>query len=226
MTTRKLEHDIHLWAFEQLQPSLHAPMCSNSEIRRAEQSLNREKAAIRLQSRQKLRQVLATYLPESKKKITFNTLISGKPYLKNNPTIHFSLSHSKDTAIIAVAPYSIGVDIEHPKTLAQPTQLAQKLFTQEEWLLWQKLSNKAQIQALFSAWVRKEACIKCFGLRAPSAFKKYPTFFSPYHIRWEQDCSLTTSNPFDYNIASSAYFGHLVSTQTPDQVQLFFNTDL
>ena len=170
--------------------------------------------------------MLRTYLPKSNKAITFNTLISGKPYLKNNPTIHFSLSHSKDTAIIAVAPYPIGVDIEHPKTLSQPTQLAQKLFTQKELLLWQKLSHKKKIQALFSAWVRKEACIKCFGLRAPSAFKKYSTFFPPYRIRWEQDCSLKTPNPFDYNIESSNYFGHLVSTQTPDQVQLFFDTDL
>lgn len=48
----------------------------------------------------------------------------GKPVFQNRPELHFSLAHSQDMAVAALARMPVGVDVEHlaafPRDLAEP----------------------------------------------------------------------------------------------------------
>ncbi|MEU3479150.1 4'-phosphopantetheinyl transferase family protein [Streptomyces sp. NPDC033754] len=87
----------------------------------------------------------------------------GKPALRDFPGLHFSLSHSARTAVVAVASAPVGVDVEeHPSALAGLD--AADLFHPVERKVLGGLAPARREEALLHCWVRKEAYLKGRGV--------------------------------------------------------------
>ncbi len=85
---------------------------------------------------------------------------TGKPWVAGGP--HFNLSHSRDLALIAVCPDApVGVDLEAPRALRNPTGLARRMCSprEREFLA----ASADPTAALLRLWVRKEAVAKAEG---------------------------------------------------------------
>lgn len=84
----------------------------------------------------------------------------GKPYLRDYPDVHFSLSHSGDYAMCAISDSPIGCDIQ--KISDTRPQVARRFFTQAEQLYLQG-SEDPQVE-FTRIWTRKESYVKMKGL--------------------------------------------------------------
>lgn len=81
---------------------------------------------------------------------------NGKPEFVNACDIHFSLSHSKNIAVCAIAQTPVGVDVQEIK---EPNlKIAEKYFTQNELSL-----NDGSDSWFMHIWSRKEAVAKAEG---------------------------------------------------------------
>lgn len=78
----------------------------------------------------------------------------GKPYLKNHPHIHFSLSHSGSWAVCAVGDEPLGVDVELPRCTIE---IAKRFFRPDE------LPETEDSDQLLRLWTAKEAFLKAIG---------------------------------------------------------------
>ena len=78
---------------------------------------------------------------------------NGKPYFKERPDIHFSLSHTKTRAFAIVADVPVGFDAEIPRAVGGRTQ---------KWAC-----SEAELREFdfFDLWVMKESCVKLYGGR-------------------------------------------------------------
>jgi 4'-phosphopantetheinyl transferase len=87
----------------------------------------------------------------------------GKPRTPAAPWLHFSLSHSEDVAMLAVAEYSwVGVDIEAAFPLPAD-QAASKLLNAAELAEYRRVPPEDRQRVLRSYWTCKEAVLKTTG---------------------------------------------------------------
>ncbi|MYW64239.1 4'-phosphopantetheinyl transferase superfamily protein [Streptomyces sp. SID8379] len=87
----------------------------------------------------------------------------GRPALADAPDVHFSLSHSGDLALIAVAPAPVGADVEELPSAEVAQDLSAVLHPRERAELAALDTPSAHRAALARAWVRKEAYLKGIG---------------------------------------------------------------
>lgn len=84
----------------------------------------------------------------------------GKPYIIGQEHIHFNMSHCREAAICAIAPYPIGVDIEsirsYNESLIDYTMNEQEVRSIKE--------AKHPELAFTRLWTRKEAILKMSGV--------------------------------------------------------------
>ena len=97
----------------------------------------------------------------------------GKPYFPDSPW-HFSISHTKNHAFCALAPFPVGMDAEEMDRNINP-KLADKVLSEREKLRFHGYPDKND--AFLRLWVLKEASVKLTG----EGLKGYPnhTDFSP-----------------------------------------------
>lgn len=88
--------------------------------------------------------------------------IQGKPYFKNQPNIHFNVSHSNGFSACAISmTNSVGVDIQ---TIVDYTHGFDFVLNRNEINLVCKESLKRKKDELFTIiWASKEAYLKCLG---------------------------------------------------------------
>lgn len=115
-------------------------------------------------TRVRLREVLAGSTGIEPRALVFGAGEYGKPYLQDIPDApHFSVSHSEDTALIALSQHPVGVDIERVRPLSALAQMADIAFTDaERTALWDQ-PDAARLTAFFRLWTRKEAVTKAHG---------------------------------------------------------------
>lgn len=88
----------------------------------------------------------------------------GKPFLRGEGVPVFSLSHSHEMALCAVAACGeLGADIEWHRQLAHD-DLAQRFFAEDEAAALGALAEEDQAAGFFACWTLKEAYIKAKGL--------------------------------------------------------------
>jgi 4'-phosphopantetheinyl transferase len=116
-----------------------------------------------LTSRGTLRHVLARYTGTSPERLTILHGETGKPYLAGNEGIHFSLSHSLDTALIAVARREVGVDMEHVREPLRMLAVARRILHPDTAALLESLPAPARAAAFLDAWTLREAHVKAVG---------------------------------------------------------------
>ncbi len=136
------------------------------QTRAAQFSFERDRVRF-IQAHAILRQILANYMDADARTLTFAYNRHGKPYLlmrANDPELHFSVSHSHNCCIIAVAlHHAIGIDIEKLRDLSSAIAIAQSYFTPAENRILGALDAAAQRDTFFALWVRKEATVKALG---------------------------------------------------------------
>jgi 4'-phosphopantetheinyl transferase len=116
-----------------------------------------------LASRVFMREVLARDLGCRPGEIEFGAGPQGKPFVCGAEALHFSLSHSEQIAVLAIAPGEVGVDVEVVRTLEDSSALAERLFVPRELVWLEAASEVERDQRFFTCWTRKEASIKAVG---------------------------------------------------------------
>lgn len=114
-------------------------------------------------SRAALRQILAAYLHLSPLAVPLAYSPQGKPYLATPPDLHFNLSHSGDWAILACAPWPIGVDVEQIRPLRRRAGLVRHCLTPTEQQAMDQSDAAALDRLFFRYWTCKEAHLKATG---------------------------------------------------------------
>lgn len=85
----------------------------------------------------------------------------GKPGVAAAEEFHFSLSHSGDLALVALAPRPVGVDVELTRADLDISRLSRRYFPRKE----RELVEREGPGAFGRLWTRKEACVKAAGGR-------------------------------------------------------------
>jgi 4'-phosphopantetheinyl transferase len=78
-----------------------------------------------------------------------------------NPSLHFSLSHSRDLVAYALSASPVGIDVEAPQGDDMPDVVAQ--FHPAEITAIGSLPPSRRAGATLQCWVRKEAYLKAIG---------------------------------------------------------------
>jgi 4'-phosphopantetheinyl transferase len=123
----------------------------------------------------------------------------GKPFLLDEPGIHFNISHAGKYVVCAVSDTPVGIDVEttdHKGIM----EVAKRYFTEDELLYVQSFQTKAAQQKAFSTiWTMKEAYIKRDGrglsiLSTFSALTPSDVLFYPIPIGAEAVCHVCTQD--------------------------------
>jgi 4'-phosphopantetheinyl transferase len=109
-----------------------------------------------------LRCILAACTGMAADALVVRTTPRGKPILAGGG-IEFSLSHTRDLAVIGVARTAIGVDIERLGRSAEPLRIARRLMHDETVAALAGLSAARRDIAFTDAWTQREAHAKALG---------------------------------------------------------------
>lgn len=140
---------------------------SPDEIARANKfKFNRDKKKF-IAARGILRKLLANYLQITANNVEFGYGERGKPNLAPSMLdryLQFNLSHSQDYALYGFTRHcSIGVDLEHLRSLDDAAKIAQRFFSAAESALISSLTGEEQTRVFFQLWTAKEAYLKATG---------------------------------------------------------------
>ena len=114
-----------------------------------------------------LREILAKYLQCPRAEIAFRSGKGGKPAL--DPAQHrsewsFNLSHSGGRALVAVTSgLAAGIDIERIRDISHLQAIARLVLTPAERAALDRCNSEDARSLFFTAWTRKEACVKVSG---------------------------------------------------------------
>ncbi len=115
-------------------------------------------------ARSMLRIILARYLNTEPEAIQFSYNTHGKPSVLSNVALEFNLSHSQDTALLAVGQhYELGVDIEFFSARSY-LGIGRQIFSEAEIVQLHEISSAMQPLLFFHLWSQKEALIKACGI--------------------------------------------------------------
>jgi 4'-phosphopantetheinyl transferase len=87
----------------------------------------------------------------------------GKPLLDTRDDLHFSMTHSGEAALIAVARAAVGVDMEHDRVPRRSDRIASRLFHPQTVLVLASLPPERRDAAFLDAWTLREAHVKAVG---------------------------------------------------------------
>lgn len=147
-------------------------------------------------TRASLRLLLSRSLQEEPSQISITHEAQGKPRVENDKQharVRFSVSHSHDLALIAIAQArDIGVDVEKMRGEVEFDQLAARFFSEAEYAALKKYSDETRLRAFFMTWTRKEAIVKAQGGGIALGLKQFDVSVDPdtppavIATRWQQ----------------------------------------
>ena len=117
-------------------------------------------------ARASLRLLLGRYLDRDPRDVTFAYNAHGRPEISPapRPPLAFNLSHSGDTAMLAVTRLpAVGIDLEYHRKPDRIADLAERFFATAEVRQWRDLPQELRLAGFFAGWSRKEAYIKAHG---------------------------------------------------------------
>lgn len=107
-----------------------------------------------------LRAVLCDRLKVQNTELEFAVSEKGKPYLKSNTDVHFSISHTDSLVAVAVSDSEVGIDAEAVRS-ADP-KLCERFFTASE-QDFVAAGTPDWLKRFYTVWTRKEAYVKYTG---------------------------------------------------------------
>ena len=108
------------------------------------------------------KRVLAVQVGVATDSIEIYAAPQGKPLLRNDASLHFSISHSRGLAMLAVTRVAaVGVDLEQMRAVPNAETILRRFFPQED--LNAILSDDKRDFRFMEAWTRSEARVKVRG---------------------------------------------------------------
>ncbi len=96
---------------------------------------------------------------------------NGKPYFEDAPSFYFSISHSKDRVMCAVAEGEVGCDVQ---AIRDPGGIGKRFYTDAENAYIGSFGDEVLRRgAFFTVWTRKESVLKASGAGFPAAMKSF-----------------------------------------------------
>lgn len=139
-------------------------LLSPDEIARANKFRFLEHKSRFIAARGILRQLLANYLDLNPQNITFEYSDRGKPWLAQDTSLQFNISHSQEYALFGFTfNHLIGVDIEYQRTMPDALKIAQRFFSAREYKMLEEVSLEQRSRLFFQLWTAKEAYLKATG---------------------------------------------------------------
>ena len=160
-----LQHGgVHVWRVRLGAPLEDVPSSlSPEEFERASRLQGRARARFTA-TRAALRARLAGYLGRAPAAITFRYGETGKPLLLEAEDVHFSVAHSGDVALIAIARGpALGVDLERVRTVPRRARVAARVLAPASAAMLRELPDAQQDDAFIWAWTQREAYVKAIG---------------------------------------------------------------
>lgn len=112
-----------------------------------------------------MRQILAKHIGLSPEHVQFGTSSTGKPILMHDEGRSFSLSYSKDLAVLAVCQGAeIGVDIEWRHPDRSFLEMARRYFFPGETRYLSGLQEDMLVEEFYRIWTLKESWLKATGI--------------------------------------------------------------
>lgn len=122
------------------------------------------------------------------KQLEFSVNEYGKPFLINNPDIHFNISHASNYVACVIADKPVGIDIELIKaTESIELRIAKRFFTEDEI---KYIFTDEHVLRFYEVWTKKESRIKMEGkgLHIPlSSFSVFETADNISYYKIYQD---------------------------------------
>lgn len=157
-----------LWRFplDQYLPAAAIATLSPDEIARAHRFVFDKDRQHFMAARAALRQLLAQRTGLSPASLQFTSGPFGKPALAATPGLHFNLSHSGATGVLALSDrLATGIDVEVLRPMPDAGTLAEAYFAPAERSAIAGIDDAAARDAAFlRCWTRKEACLKAIGI--------------------------------------------------------------
>lgn len=132
-----------------------------------------------------LRQLLAGCLNCAATEVEFEYGPHGKPALRqtgsSSTDIQFSVSHSADQALIAVATNQVvGIDLEQMDSSVRILKLADRFFSPGEAAELRGLPECDQLAGFYRGWTSKEAYLKATGHGLSFPLNKFSVALNPH----------------------------------------------
>lgn len=132
-----------------------------------------------------LRRLLAACLNCKPTDVEFEYGLHGKPSLRSvggaTSRIQFSVSHSADHALIAIAmDRQVGIDLEFQDPAVRILKLAKRFFSPRESAELAGLKESDQLAGFFRCWTCKEAYLKGTGFGLSFSLSKFSVSVDPY----------------------------------------------
>ena len=181
-----------------------------------------------------LGRILGSYLGLDAASVPLAQSTGGKPFVVGAP-LAFSLSHSSDLAVCAVAECGpLGADIEYVRQIADADGIVRLMFDPGEAAEYATHTGPARVAAFFSAWTRKEAFLKATGDGLMRPLNSFQVVVSPTRpaglVRLDGDdqapgrWSLRSFVPAPGYVGALAIEGALTSVEYFDSSELPLHT--
>jgi 4'-phosphopantetheinyl transferase len=181
-------NEIHLWIVEdqlltdQLLLEKYQNLLNVEEQKRFERLVFPKHKKQFLITRALLRSVLGGYLQQAPEELVFARNAYGKPRIasfEKSLPLSFNLSHTNGLSVLAVTlEHDLGVDAEYLTRKVDILKLAQRYFSEQEFLELSGLGVKEFNQRFFNLWTLKEAYIKACGMGLAIPLKDFSFNFS------------------------------------------------
>ena len=162
------DNEVHLWRADLDQDShivrrMWCLLNEEEQDRAKRYAFERDRNHFTL-ARGVLRQLLSRYLRCSAEDIEFSVAPKGKPTIRGNPELRFSLSHSGGLVLYAFSMNrELGVDLEMEKTETSNLDIVESYFSGKEKAEFLALPPNIQNLAFYVGWTQKEAYLKARG---------------------------------------------------------------
>ncbi|WP_026495293.1 4'-phosphopantetheinyl transferase family protein [Butyrivibrio sp. WCD3002] len=123
------------------------------------------------------------FSPEDVLDISYVLVENGKPYVKNYPSFHFSLSHSGNYVALVTADIPVGIDVQEER-VSDPDKLAERFYSDKENEILRKIEDdEERSHMFFRIWSAKEAYIKMTGYGLQEDLSGFHISFDDMEIR-------------------------------------------
>ena len=215
--------DVHIWTTRSAATAVWDGVLSREEITHAERLRSAEQRTQFKASRAALRLLLGQYLQADPAALEFSAGPHGKPHLKDEAHLTFSVSHTNTITVIAIArDMKVGVDVEELRDVPDCEVLARRFFAPVEATTLSQLDPAQRSVAFLTTWTRKEAIVKASGEGITGGLDGFLTPLGPANGTRvlcrprETECAGVW---FLYDVhATPAHVGALALSRRPNQI--------
>ncbi|MCP9438460.1 MAG: 4'-phosphopantetheinyl transferase superfamily protein [Nitrospira sp.] len=159
--------EVHVWGFildlSEEEIALARSILSDNERARADRLVSDLHRRWFIAAHAGLWKLLNRYCPRHAD-LTIERTITGKPYLRDVPSLRFSLTHSYERALVAIAEdRDVGVDLEKVRPEVDVLNLARRFFSKQDQKFVEGQEPAGMHERFLMTWVAREAAAKVDG---------------------------------------------------------------